>query len=160
MKTLLILTVVLATALCAPTKRQIQQRQSLAEAQQMRRVLADLLRKTSTVNAQQVPAEMQSFWNHLKKGLGFALKLAHKHVLPMLEGGGERREGEEPARRQQEYEDYARFEQMGEDYATMEQDDDDYALEQVLSALQQYGGKADAQFDFGSLMGSLGKMFG
>ena len=186
MKTLLVLTVVLATALCAPTARR-QSQMTLAEAQQLREVLSDLLRKSDAVNIQEMPAEMQGFWSSIKRGLGHALKLAHKgvqlysrHIAPMLEQPrgeeGVPGEGEEPprqyARRQQvDFDDYARFEQMDDDdyaRAAQEGDEDDYALEQVLAALQQYDGEglskeAKAQFDFGKLLGSVGglaKMFG
>ena len=171
MKILLLLAVVMATAYCAPTTQtqQRQRRMTLAEAQQLREVLTDLFRKSSAVNIQDVPAEMQGFWSSFKRGLGHALKLAHKgvhlytkHVAPhvgrILQGQeGEREQGivpiEEPVRSQQIDEDfnarleqmdddYARFEQYGDDYAQSEQyGEEDYTLEQLMAALQEYDGE-------------------
>lgn len=45
---------------------------SIAQVQELKKVLTDLLHQTSAVSAQDVPAEMQGFWHLLKRGLGHA----------------------------------------------------------------------------------------
>ena len=140
MKVLLIISVVLATALCAPTQRQTQQQQ-----QQVMQILSSLLQSSSAANAQNLHADMQGILStllrHVRGGGG-------EEEMPAAEMEMEA----ETARQQQDFGDYE---------ALLQQFGDNYAQEQVLAALQQWEGlseEAKAQFDFGRLVGGIGSM--
>ena len=53
---------------------------SMAQVQELKDVLEDLLHQTNALSTEGMSAEMQGFWNVLKRGLGSAFRIAHRGV--------------------------------------------------------------------------------
>jgi hypothetical protein len=61
-------------------QEQSDEKLTIAEVQELKDILEDLLRQTNAVSTEGMSAEMQGFWNVLKRGLGSAFRIAHRGI--------------------------------------------------------------------------------